>query len=554
MQFPKSLPLALATVCFSFAPGISAAAQAPPAARTPPAADIRSPRSALDAFLTEQLEAEPDWARVGGTLALPADADAADIEQIASRLKSVLDARGLLVVMGSVPSDPEYREPETGLARFVPFPGRLPGFSLLRGPDLGWRISPDTVLEADALYESTFSWFARRLLATLPPVFERSFLGFTLWAAIGFLVLIAAGWLLRLLLLRLLARVVAPIVRRRSLWLGDGVQELAGPTAAFAGVAFARHLIPDLRFPVGASHLLVLLLTVALAVIGVWAALRAVEVASRVFQRIAERTETDLDDQLVGPVRTVLRIAATLTAVLILAESYGYSITTLVAGLGLGGLAVALAAQDTLANLLGWAAVIVDRPFTVGDWVLVGDTEGTVEQVGLRATRIRTFYDSVISVPNRSVANAVVDNMGQRKYRRMKQMVALRHDTDPDRMHAFVEGIRNVVRANEKMRHDYFEIHVNRFSESSVDVLVYCFFRVDDWHEELTERHNFILEVMRLARALDIRFAVPARNLNLESAPGQIPPERPAPDAAALSETVAAFGPGNGRSRPKPPA
>ncbi len=539
-----SKPLPLASICLALGVG-AAAGQAP---------EVRSPRAALDVFLSEQLEAQPDWTRVGQTLALPEGADAQDAERIGARLKSVLDARGLLVVMESVPADPEYRDPETDLPRFVPFPVRLPEFALARDADLGWRISPGTVRAADALYEATFSWFARRLLGALPPVFERSFLGFTLWGALGFLVLMALGWLLRLLLASLLTRVVAPIVQRRALWLGDGVTELARPAAAFAGVAFVRHFVPDLRFPVDASRLLALLLTVALALIGVWAALRAVEVVSKVFQRIADRTETDFDDQLVGPARTVLRVAATLAAVLILAESYGYSITTLVAGLGLGGLAVALAAQDTLANLLGWAAVIVDQPFKVGDWVLVGDTEGTVETVGLRATRIRTFYDSVISVPNRSVANAVVDNMGQRKYRRMKQMVALRHDTDPDRMHAFVEGIRNVIRANDKMRHDYFEIHVNQFTEFSVNVLIYCFFRVDDWNEELTERHNFILEVMRLARALDIRFAVPARSLNVESMPGQPPPEPPAPDAAALKETVAAFGPGGSLSRPKGPA
>ncbi len=508
--------------------------------------DLRHPRAVLDVFLGEQLRPAPDWERVGRALALPSGVEPGEAERVGSRLKSVLDARGLLVVMSAVPADPEYRDPESDRNRFRPFPVRLPEFALDRDASGAWRIAPSTVLGADALYDATFSWFARRLLEILPPVFERSHFGFTLWAVLGFVVLVAAGWLLRWLLSLLLRRAVAPLVSVRSRVLGDGVLQLAAPTATFAGVAFARYFVPDLRFPVGASRVLVFLLTLALALIGVWAALRAVEVVSRLLARIAERTENTFDDQLVAPARSVLRIAAVLVSVLILAESYGYSITTLVAGLGLGGLAVALAAQDTLANVLGWMAVIVDQPFQVGDWVLVDGTEGTVERVGLRATRIRTFYDSVISVPNRTVANAVVDNMGQREYRRMKQMIPLRHDADPDRIAAFVEGVRNVVLANPRMRHDYYEVHVNRFSESSVDVLVYCFFRVDDWHEELTERHKFILEVLRLARALDVRLAVPARSLKLEATPEREAPPDVATDAAALRRKAAAFGPKDG--------
>ncbi len=515
--------------------------------------DLRSPRSVLDVFLAEQREDEPDWERVTHTLAVPAGVELEDGARTASRLKSVLDARGLFVVMGQIPSAPDYRDPETDAPRFAPFPLRFPEFVLERGSDQGWRIASETVMATDDLYEGTFSWLARRLLEILPPAFERSWFGFTLWGVLGLFVLAGGAWLIRFLLL-LLARGFAPVASHRARWLGDGVLELAGPAAAVAGVAFARHFLPDLRFPVEVSRALVFLLTVALAFIAVWAALRAVDVATLALKRLADHTETTLDDQLIAPARTVLRVAAVLIAVLVLAESFGYSITTLVAGLGLGGLAVALAAQDTLANLLGWAAVVVDQPFKVGDWVLVGNSEGTVERVGLRATRIRTFYDSVISVPNRTVANAVVDNMGQRKYRRMKQIVRLRQDTHPDRVHAFVEGMRKIVLANKRMRQDAFEIHLNQFSESSMDVLVYCFFEVKDWHEELTERHNFILETMRLAQALDVRFAVPVRDLHLESAPDHPRGEVPEPDIPRLKETVEAFGPGGRLSRPGGPA
>ena len=136
----------------------------------------------------------------------------------------------------------------------------------------------------------------------------------------------------------------------------------------------------------------------------------------------------------------------------------------------------------------------------------------------------------MVSVPNSKVVNSIVDNMGQRKYRRMKHMLALRYDTDPDRIQAFVEGVRGLILKNPAMRHDYFEIHLNRFADSSVDVLVYCFFRVPDWHAELTERHNFLLSILRLAKDIGVDFAFPTRTLAIE--PPAPPDPAPPPDPA----------------------
>lgn len=552
--FARAALIAAAAVLGGAAAAIAGQTPETPAPAVPP--DLVNARTALTTFLGEQNRPIPDWERVAATLEFEPDTPSDRRREVATRLKSVLDAQGLFIVLEALPSDPDYLDDATRQQRFVPLPVRLPQFVLARGSDLAWRISAETVRETDALYEATFSWYARGLLEILPPVFERSFLGFTLWQAVGLLLLVALAWAAQVLLRALFGAVLLRVGKRRLRLTAKTMEAMASPASWAATVWVFHYFFADLRLPVRLAQFVAVLVDLALAGILVWLAYRLIDALCERLALLTKNTETQVDDHLIPLVRTALRVGAVLGAILIVAQNHGYSITTVVAGLGLGGLAVALAAQDTVANVIGSLAIVADRPFQVGDWILVGEHEGTVERIGLRSTRVRTFYDSLVSVPNSRIVNSIVDNMGQRTYRRMRQMLPLRYDTDPDRIHAFVEGIRGVIRANDAMRQDVYEIHLNRFSESSVDVMVYCFFRVPDWNRELVERHHFVLEVLRLARELGIEFAVPARTLQLESTPERArsgPKPSDPSDAAALRETVAAFGPGGALSRPKGP-
>ncbi len=509
-----------AAACLALLPA-AAAGQEVRSEEIPPPAELRNPRSTLDTFLGGQLQEEIPWETVTSALAFEAGTPPEAQQLTAAQLKSVLDGRGLFVRLLAVPADPDYTDPESQQAEFRPFPLRLPDFRVDRGDDLAWRISARTVRAAPVLYEETFSWYARRLLELLPPIVERPFWGFTLWQVLGLLLLAALAWTAQQLLRLLFRFSLTRFANRRAGWEAETASAAALPASWLAVVWIFQRFLADLHFPVLVNQASNLLLDLAFAAIGVWLSYRAIDALCVRLEDITARTETRVDDHLVPLARTVLRVGVLIAAVVLIAHSHGYSVTTLVAGLGLGGLAIALAAQDTLANVLGSLAIVGDRPFQVGDWVLVGGHEGTVERVGLRSTRVRTFYDSVVSVPNSKVVNSIVDNMGRRTYRRMKHLLGLRYDTDPDRIHAFVEGIRDLIRSRPAMRHDYFEVHLNRFSESSVEVLVYCFFRVPDWHAELTERHEFLLGILRLAKQLGVEFAFPTRTVALE--PGALP-------------------------------
>ncbi|MES9962245.1 MAG: mechanosensitive ion channel family protein [Candidatus Sedimenticola sp. 20ELBAFRAG] len=261
--------------------------------------------------------------------------------------------------------------------------------------------------------------------------------------------------------------------------------------------------------------MLILLLAVKFlaSISGVWAAYRLVDlVSARLIQR-AVKTENKLDDALVPLIPKTLKIFVTVIGFVFIADNLNVDISSLLAGLGLGGLAFALAAKDMVQNLFGSVTVLMDRTFTVGDWIVVDDKEGTVERIGFRSTRIRTFYNSLVTIPNSKFITAKVDNMGERRYRRLSCKLSLTYDTPPDRIEAFCEGVRELVRQHPYMRKDYYHVYLNEFAASSLDVLLYVFWETPEWNTELRERHRFMLDILRLAQRLGVEFAFPTQTL-----------------------------------------
>jgi MscS family membrane protein len=250
----------------------------------------------------------------------------------------------------------------------------------------------------------------------------------------------------------------------------------------------------------------------------VWAAYRLVDLLGAYLQIRAHRTDNKLDDVLFPLIPRSLKIFVTVVGIVFVAENLNMDISSLLAGLGLGGLAFALAAKDMVQNLFGSITILLDRTFSVGDWIVVGDVEGSVESIGFRSTRVRTFYNSLITMPNSRFITAAVDNMGARRYRRMKCKLSLTYDTPPDRIEAYCEGVRELVRQHPYMRKDYFHVYFNEFAAASLDILVYVFWETPDWSTELRERHRFLLDCLRLAHRLDVEFAFPTQTLYMKQA------------------------------------
>ena len=300
---------------------------------------------------------------------------------------------------------------------------------------------------------------------------------------------------------------------------------------------------PILDFDPDIENVVDIFARIAATLASVLVGFRIVDAAADYWAVIASETDSKFDDQLVPLARTAGKIIVASIGLIFVLQNLGINITSLIAALGIGGLSIAFAAQDTLRNLFGGTTIFADKPFQIGDWVIVGDIEGTVEQIGFRSTRIRTFADSLITVPNARMTDTAVNNMGQRTWRRYSTTVGIAYHTDPDRIQAFVEGVRAIVRANPNMRHDYYIVELHSFGDSALNIMVYTFIAASNWNEELRTRHVFNLDIIRLANELQVEFAFPTQTLHLAS---QVEgaQEIPAPrDRSDLGQTVDDFAP-----------
>jgi len=214
--------------------------------------------------------------------------------------------------------------------------------------------------------------------------------------------------------------------------------------------------------------LLKVLVTVDIA----WLFMRLIDVLAEYMMTLAGKTDSKLDDQLIPIVRKSMKLFVGVIVFVLIIQNMGYSVGSLLAGLGIGGLALALAAQDTLSNFFGSVTILLDRPFAIGDWIEGDDFEGVVEEIGIRSTRIRTFGKTVISIPNSVLANSVVNNWSRMPIRRVKMTVGVTYDTKADQMEKAVEGIRELLKMHPAVHQGFFLVNFTDYGASSLYIFI----------------------------------------------------------------------------------
>ncbi len=247
-------------------------------------------------------------------------------------------------------------------------------------------------------------------------------------------------------------------------------------------------------------------------------AYRLADAAGSYLQRAADKTDTTLDDQLVPLARKSLKILIVILGSLIALQSFGFNVVSLLAGLGLGGLALALAAQDTAANVFGSITIFLDKPFQVGDHIRVIDTEGNVEDIGFRSTTIRTFYNSLVTIPNSVMAKEKIDNLGVRPTKRVKHTLGITYDTSPEKISDFIDNIKFSLHQNPDILKDDIRVFFVNMGDFNLQILVQFTIPADSIQEELEVQQGVLLDLMKIANNLDVSFAFPTQTLHIEPA------------------------------------
>ena len=304
-------------------------------------------------------------------------------------------------------------------------------------------------------------------------------------------------------------------------WDDDLVRLLPGPIAALIQIGLwycAAILLALPREPLDIHHFIAQGLEVALAVSLVWLLFRLIDVLGSALARVARRTESRLDDQFVPLLRKTLKVIISVTVSVMVVQELGYSVSSLIASLGVGGLALALAAKDTVANVFGSVVVFTDQPFQVGDWIEVEGVEGTVEEVGFRTTQIRRFDNSSVTMPNATFSAHPIVNHSRRPRRRIAMNIGLTYDTGSQQMEKVLEDLRRLLKEHPGIDQGFHFVNFTGFGESSLDLQLYCFTSTTVWTDFLDIRERLLLRIMEIVQEHGLQMALPTRTIHMPQA------------------------------------
>jgi len=455
-------------------------------------------------------------------MTIPVLPDTATAIRRAIQLKQILDGMGLYVHLEKVPKNPDFIDTTTNKPYYTPFPDELPEVYLEK-IDGRWYYSLETVARVPAIHKKVYPFGTDLLLNILPAhIGQKEVFGISLAQYLGALLLFLTLYILYWLLGFLIRPLVRYLSRSR---LNPGlipdtlIRNIARLTSVLIVLQALKYLLPTLLFAPSFMADLVRGVKIILTIVWLLLLLRIFDVVMLYMTHIAEKTTSKLDEQLMPILKKIGQIGLATIAILRILSLLDVNVTALIAGVSIGGLALALAAQDTVKNLIGSAMIFMDQPFQIGDWVEANGIAGTVVEVGFRTTRLQQIDSSIIAVPNGTIANAAVKNLGVRKYRLMNTLIGVTYDTPPELLEKFIEGLKEIILRHPATHKENFYVHFHELAGSSLNIYFRVSLEVTDFAGELKAKETILFSIVRLAQALGISFAFPSTSVYVETFP-----------------------------------
>lgn len=451
----------------------------------------------------------------GQTLNIKASPDSA--AKLAIKLKKILDGSGLIVNMSKVPREPNYLDSSIGLNRFILFKN-LPDVYLEKIED-NWYYSAHTVKIVPKLYKDMYPYSLGEFISELPEIFSSKFFFIEFWKWLGLIILLILSVLLYLIFNKIIVYFLLKLWKKvlRKNVVPTYLHSLSKPLGFLIIFLAFEKTLPLLELPIGVSYYLNLLIKILIPVIITFLIYRITNYVSEFFEKFAEKTPSKIDDKIVPIIRKFLKVVVVIFGGIYIIQNIGIDITPLLAGVSIGSLAIALAAQETIKNLFGSVTLYTDKVFEPGDWIIAEDVDGTVEEVGIRSTKVRTFSDSIIIVPNGRLADMKINNMGKRNYRRFRAMLGVIYGTPIEKINEFVVGLKKIVAEHPNTRKDYDRIYLYNLADYSIQILFDTFLITVNYDEELLVREQLITRIMVLAKSIGVDFAFPSQTIYLEN-------------------------------------
>lgn len=330
-------------------------------------------------------------------------------------------------------------------------------------------------------------------------------------------------FLLRRVVLRIAARPVQRMARHIPVLRDERILELLAVPVRYFIIAVALFISAEILEVGGRVNIFVSNLGRSFIILGILMTLyRLPDIFMPTATQLFAITGMTIEDRLIPFLRTAIKLLIISMGLVILLQEWDYDVSGLIAGLGLGGLALSLAAQDTVSNLFGFMAIVSDRPFNVGEFVVTPDAEGIVEHVGLRTTRIRRLDQGVIYVPNRKMADAAVLNWSRLSKRRMDYVLGVTYSSTSEDLRVLLHRTREMLRSQPLVDPDSVVVYFTGFGDSSLNILIRSFVHLSDWGEFHAEQERLHLLVMDIIRDLGMSVAFPSRSLYLEAVPDRM--------------------------------
>ena len=442
---------------------------------------------------------------------------------LALKLKQILDGKGLKFRLSQAPEDANFIDSISKKHVYTPFEKELPEIYLERNKESGkWHFSHESEREIAIIYKKVFPFGTHLLLNQLPKLGQQPILGLAMWQYVTMIILALTGFLIYFITSRFFTFIISLIANSN---LGKDrfdkkMVKRLGRILSYLLVSYMVFVIvPVLQLPTALVYYILLALRLARTILFVFLALRIVNLVRSYMLFVTDQTPNPTDEHMVPIISRIIKVLIVSAGFVQILSIFYVNVTALIAGLSIGGLAIALAAQETVRNLFGSMMIYADKPFKIGDIITVGAFTGTIEDIGFRSTRIRTFDTSLISIPNGNLMNETINNLGLRKQRRYNTALNIAYHTPPLLVENFVDGLREIAMTHPEVDKNDIYIHLNNLGPSSIDIIFVIFFNTNDWALELKWKEEVIKSILELAASLGVQFAYPTSSLFIETMP-----------------------------------